>query len=544
VKAVVATIVLGSVLVLPMLPRLPQDPCYHDFADQRGVWGIPHFWNVVSNLPLVIVGAIGLWVLRRPLRGLGDPRERLPWVLLSGGCLLTGLGSTWYHLSPDNGTLMWDRLPLGVTSIAVALIVLQETVSLPWVRRITWPVVLFAAASTPWWYISESHGDGDLRGYAWCTAAPVLAVLAGCTVLSPRYSRARAHLWVAVAFYVGARLTELGDHEVDALPLLWSGHTWKHLLAAGTVATLLRWLVVREPLEHVPPWPPAPPPSPMRSGAAFLLWAAVFYVGASAAATEMLLHPRRVRPTPPTDAASVETFELTASDGTPIAAWFLDTRDARGTVILLHGMGACRNGPEMEQVVAHGYRALAIDLRAHGESGGDMTSFGRSEGRDVDAAADWVRERFPTDRVAAWGRSLGGAAIACSQARTTFDAIVFESVYADLATAYDNRLLMHLPAWLTWSGAGIRWCAELRLGFSADHLDLAEDVRGIDGSRVLIATGSADLRATPGDSRRLAASLPGSRLVLVPGAHHENLWRTGGDGLRTTVFQFLRERMR
>ena len=51
-----------------MLPRLPQDPCYHDFADQRGVWGIPHFWNVVSNLPLVIVGAIGLWVLRRPLR--------------------------------------------------------------------------------------------------------------------------------------------------------------------------------------------------------------------------------------------------------------------------------------------------------------------------------------------------------------------------------------------------------------------------------------------------------------------------------------------
>jgi hypothetical protein len=49
----------ASLVALLPLPPLLQDQAYHQFADQRELFGIPNFWNVVSNLPFVAVGAVG-----------------------------------------------------------------------------------------------------------------------------------------------------------------------------------------------------------------------------------------------------------------------------------------------------------------------------------------------------------------------------------------------------------------------------------------------------------------------------------------------------
>jgi hypothetical protein len=50
-----------SLVGLLLLPPIPQDQSYHQFADQRILLGMPNFWNVVSNLPFIAVGAAGLW---------------------------------------------------------------------------------------------------------------------------------------------------------------------------------------------------------------------------------------------------------------------------------------------------------------------------------------------------------------------------------------------------------------------------------------------------------------------------------------------------
>src|SRR5262245_44027782 len=63
--AVLLGLMAASLAILPLLPPIPQDPNYHQFADQRSLLGIPNFWNVVSNLPFVLVGAIGLWQFGR-----------------------------------------------------------------------------------------------------------------------------------------------------------------------------------------------------------------------------------------------------------------------------------------------------------------------------------------------------------------------------------------------------------------------------------------------------------------------------------------------
>ncbi|MGH7060975.1 MAG: hypothetical protein ACREFH_11345, partial [Stellaceae bacterium] len=91
----------ASLAGLLLLPAIPQDPAYHLFADARSLFGIPNFWNVVSNLPFIAVGAVGLARFR------GNPAE----IVLFSGFLLTGIGSSYYHWDPNDGTLFWDRLP-------------------------------------------------------------------------------------------------------------------------------------------------------------------------------------------------------------------------------------------------------------------------------------------------------------------------------------------------------------------------------------------------------------------------------------------------
>ena len=49
----------ASLLGLLLVPAIPQDQAYHQFADQRTLLGIPNFWNVVSNIPFVVVGVVG-----------------------------------------------------------------------------------------------------------------------------------------------------------------------------------------------------------------------------------------------------------------------------------------------------------------------------------------------------------------------------------------------------------------------------------------------------------------------------------------------------
>ncbi len=91
-----------SLAALLPLPPLLQDQNYHQFADQRELFGIPNFWNVVSNLPFIVVGVAGLLRFRR---------DATTFVLFTG-LFLTGFGSSYYHLNPNDSTLFWDRLPM------------------------------------------------------------------------------------------------------------------------------------------------------------------------------------------------------------------------------------------------------------------------------------------------------------------------------------------------------------------------------------------------------------------------------------------------
>ena len=213
---------------------IPQDPGYHRFADTRTVFGVPNFWNVASNVPFLLAGMFGLWRLPR----LAHPESRAGYLLLCVGVLLVGVGSGYYHRAPSNATLLWDRLPMTVAFMALFALLLGERV----LTRGRTPALallpLLGVAAAVYWSWTEARGVGDLRPYVLVQFLPVLLMPVILLLFPARYLGNRA-LGAAFGLYVVAKILESLDFPIEHLTGCVSGHTLKHLVAAGAVTCLL-----------------------------------------------------------------------------------------------------------------------------------------------------------------------------------------------------------------------------------------------------------------------------------------------------------------
>jgi hypothetical protein len=239
--AIAVVIAVVAFLIQP----IPQPQSYHNFADHRAWLGIPNFGDVASNVAFAIVGFWGLIVLFMPQAvQFADSRERLPYVVMFFGMILTAFGSAYYHLAPDNARLVWDRLPMTIVFMSLIAAVIAERVSVR-AGLVLLPLLLIVgAASVLQWRESELQGHGDLRFYAMVQVYAVLVLLLMMLVRS-KYTRG-ADFAMVVAFYVLAKVLEETDRQVFALGHIASGHTLKHLAAAAAGYWILRMLQKRK----------------------------------------------------------------------------------------------------------------------------------------------------------------------------------------------------------------------------------------------------------------------------------------------------------
>lgn len=235
--------VLAAVL---LQPPMPQPLSYHNMADQRTLLGIPNALNVLSNLPFAVIGALGLVaIFKRGTRHLFDnPWERWPYAALFTGVALTSVGSSYYHLAPDNARLVWDRLPMTLGFMGLLAAVLGERVSLRLARRLFVPLLVIGGGSVAYWYWGEVQGAGDLRPYLLVQFGSLLVVVLLLVLYSSRYPGGR-YLVAGLAAYAAAKLFEMADAAIFAMGGITSGHTLKHLVAAGGVGCVVVMFGVR-----------------------------------------------------------------------------------------------------------------------------------------------------------------------------------------------------------------------------------------------------------------------------------------------------------
>lgn len=228
---VIGSLGVIAIIALALQPPIPQDPAYHTFVDGRGFAGIPNFWNVISNLPFLLFGLWGLLTLRRTdLPGL-LPALRPAYLVFFIGAALVALGSGYYHLQPNNHTLVWDRLPMTIAFMAFFSIVIGEHVDLRLAQRLLWPLIVTGAASVWYWHITEARGHGDLRPYAAVQFLPVIFIPLMLWLLPSRLTGTH-FFWLVIATYALAKVFEFFDGGTYQLLHVISGHSLKHMVAA------------------------------------------------------------------------------------------------------------------------------------------------------------------------------------------------------------------------------------------------------------------------------------------------------------------------
>lgn len=240
-------ITLVAVLALAAYGPIPQAAAYHSFADQRPWLGLPNFSNTLSNLGFLLVGAAGLWALRKGVPAGGHAILRPAYLLFFAGTALLFPTSGIYHLWPSDATLAWDRLAMAIAFMAFFAIVIGEQIDPRLGARLLAPLVLIGIVSVGYWRLSDTGDGGDLRPYLLVQFLPMLLIPLIAVSYRPSL-RPTWYLWALLASYGLAKVFELLDGPILRLSQGLSGHTLKHIVAAIGIAFFLLALFRRRPV--------------------------------------------------------------------------------------------------------------------------------------------------------------------------------------------------------------------------------------------------------------------------------------------------------
>jgi uncharacterized protein len=249
-----------------------------------------------------------------------------------------------------------------------------------------------------------------------------------------------------------------------------------------------------------------------------------------------LLYPgrRQAMSTPPSS-CEVVTF---AGVGVALKGWRCRPSGLRrGAVVYLHGVADNRasGAAIIERFVARGFEVIVYDSRAHGESDGNVCTYGYFEKQDLRLVLD----RLEPGPIVLIGSSLGAAVAlqaAAEDARIT--AIVAAETFSDLRTVATERA----PFFFT-EGVIDR---AFELAQQRGHFDV-RTVSPVDAARnvtaaVLLIHGDADVDTPPDHSRRVFSALAGpKKLMIVAGAAHNESLR---DAIWPAIEEWLDEALR
>ena len=243
IKHAPTIITVGTIVILAVHGRIAQPAHYHEFADQSAAFGIRHAADVFSNAGFALVAIWG-WLTLRPRRASDHLRAGWPgYRLFLIGLFLTAFGSVFYHLAPDNISLIWDRLPIALVCAGLLAGVRGDIQGGSRTGFEAIVLGLYAVASVAWWAITDGNGAGDLRPYLLLQGlALILIPLWQAIHRAPRTDRIA--FGTAMVLYILAKVAEVLDHEIANAFGFVTGHTLKHLIATAATAAIV-WGLIR-----------------------------------------------------------------------------------------------------------------------------------------------------------------------------------------------------------------------------------------------------------------------------------------------------------
>ena len=217
---------LAAFVTMLSISPIRQDPAFHNFADGREIVSIPNCMNVLSNLPFLLLGTAGLWMIKKSRLNGAFEEMRTSCTVFLVGILFTGIGSAFYHLHPNNSTLIWDRLPMTISFMSLFSILTGTMIDIKLGKKILWPLIALGIFSVWVWTLYD-----DLRLYALVQFLPMV-LMPLILVLYRNNNNLKKYFWLMMLFYGIAKVFEALDSETYFALGIISGHSIKHLFAA------------------------------------------------------------------------------------------------------------------------------------------------------------------------------------------------------------------------------------------------------------------------------------------------------------------------
>lgn len=271
-----------------------------------------------------------------------------------------------------------------------------------------------------------------------------------------------------------------------------------------------------------------------------------------------ILHPVRHEITAAQRAAADEAFSLahatrqdfnvTARDGTLLRGWKVRCAHPSGDwVLLLHGRSQNRLSTleYANFLLQSGYSVVMMDARAHGESGGTISTYGHVERYDVSDILNALAASETVNQVFALGESMGAAvALQAAAVDSRVNAVVAEGAFRNLHE-------------VMFDYAGLRWNAflgktlfrpvamlaihetEQEGGFRFDDVS-PEACVAERKFPVLLISGLSDHNIPKRHAQAIYQAASGPKeLWLVPKAHHQGALQAAPQEFRRRVLDFL-----
>ncbi|VXB90432.1 conserved hypothetical protein [Flavobacterium sp. 9AF] len=239
-------------------------------------------------------------------------------------------------------------------------------------------------------------------------------------------------------------------------------------------------------------------------------------------------------------------FQITSFDDTTISCYltYSNLPVTKGTIILLHGIRSRKEHfvALSQHLSLLGYNAVAVDLRAHGQSGGTHCTFGVKEKKDISKLVDYLVEKEKiTTPIGVWGQSLGGAIglqALGNDKRIAFG--IIESTFTDFETITHDYFQFHLG----FNFKPLTHYLVHRAGKIADfNPEEAKPIAYCEKitQPILLVHGNQDQRIHIQYAKENYAAIPSSQkeFLEINQANHLNVWKVGGKIYFDKVMAFI-----
>ena len=238
--------------------------------------------------------------------------------------------------------------------------------------------------------------------------------------------------------------------------------------------------------------------------------------------------------------------QIRTRDGILLAAWFIPQAGSDRAVLMVHGLWTgrgCEFGGRFVELASRlhdrGYNVLMIDLRKHGESGGDHFTFGAKERWDVLAAVGWLKQRGL--KVGVLGVSLGAVSAAGAAADpeggATIRALVLDSAFADSGETITRSFAQEtgLPTLLL---PGTFFMGRVLLGADLSTIRPPQELRKIR-TPLLLIYGAKDRYISREQMEEMRAARPDAQFWLVDDVGHAASYMAHDEEYTARVGRFL-----